>query len=319
MSEHTVTLIGSHRQGKRPAPEIVGPILTRIEPAIKDTIRMGFLHSSRKKGRPWRAMERTWDIRFVGIGEGRDKSTCLHFEAPSLEEAAPEIFQQEAFFPESLNPNDTGFDMFGSLIDDIANKRQDSERYDIYLLKRVQHFSSQLKTGSNKGLEGIEIAGHNIPTDNLPVINMKLIETALSLTLLTPSPKRVRLQGKLDMIRVSDRVFEILLKDGTRLKSVWMGNGVVELGEFLDKEILMEGIAVFRPSGSLLRVDAEAIAPSTPKDEFFSVMPQPDVQISQFEKHLEIHRLKSGFKAIFGKWPGDESEEEITKLLMEID
>jgi hypothetical protein len=121
------------------------------------------------------------------------------------------------------------------------------------------------------------------------------------------------------MIRVSDRIFELLLTDGQKARAVWAEQTIVPLGEYLGREVVIEGQAVFRPSGTLLRIDAEAIAAAARRDEFFSRLPHASgLPRKQLETAAGIRPGKSGFAAIYGQWPGDESDEEILTALEEL-
>ncbi|MCF7734645.1 MAG: hypothetical protein K9N23_23380, partial [Akkermansiaceae bacterium] len=51
----------------------------------------------------------------------------------------------------------------------------------------------------------------------------------------------------------------------------------VVVGYFVDKDVVIEGLAVFRPSGRLLRIDADAIDAAGSRDWYFSTLPRPGV------------------------------------------
>lgn len=314
MIEHTLTISGADALGDHPRPDPLGVVLRKISPLVRDTVRMGFLRSSRQVGKPMAALAAAWDIRFVGLSETGEKDTQLHFEAPILGEAAEDLFQQGVLWDDGPKAEDTAFDMVGDVISDVAGHTKDSERFDTGLLRRLSGFRSILK----KDLNSITIGGHRLSASSPPVIDNPLAAAARELVDETPRPKRVRVQGTLDMIRVSDCAFELLLRDGVRLRAVWTGEAVVSLAEQLNSLVLIEGEAVFRPSGSLLRVDTDAIAPSNGADTFFSRVPTPDARTLRNRAYRERQTATTGFNAIYGRWPGDESDDEILKTLAEL-
>ena len=311
---HTLTLRGEGCHGRRARPEVVGGVLTLLKPTVRDTVRMGFLRSSRRAGRPLEELRAAWNIQFLGQTRGPGGATVLHFEAPSFGAAAPRLFRQNVLWDDAPARHDTAFDLVGDVLQDVANRAVDSERYDTHLLKQLAAFDRALR----RGLDVIEVAGHRIATDRLPSISREVTQAARALALDTPPPKRVRVQGKLDMIRVSDRVFELILRDTGRVRAVWTQSSIVPLRDYLNRQVLIEGEAVFRPSGGLLRIDTEAIAPSGEKDAFFSVLPTCGRTALRKGDILQPQTPSTGAGAIFGRWPGEETEDELLAAIEEI-
>jgi len=120
------------------------------------------------------------------------------------------------------------------------------------------------------------------------------------------------------MIRDSDNVFVLVLDDGARIRGVWSSGEMVSLSPFFGKYVLAEGIGVFRPSGSLLRVDAEAMDLGGEADRFFSKTPVPQAVAPLTERVRQAQTPQRGASAIYGKWPGDESEEDLLASLEEL-
>lgn len=314
MIRHTLSLQGEGCHGRRARPEVIGTVLLNIKPMIQGTVRMGFLRSSRAVGRPLTELRAAWDVQFLGQTRGMEGATLLHFEAPSFEAAAPALFDQGLLWEEGPSRTDTAFDLIGDMLGDVAQKAGDSARYDTPLLQRVAAFERALR----RGIETMAFAGHRISKAHPGVIDRTVIDAARSLAADTPAPKRVRVQGTLDMIRVSDHVLELILKDRSRVRAVWTGAAIVAIRDLLNQPVLIEGDAVFRPSGSLLRIDTEAIAPASERDSFFSVMPVPGAARIRKSVFLHPQTPTSGYAAIFGQWPGDETEEELLAALEEI-
>jgi hypothetical protein len=90
---------------------------------------------------------------------------------------------------------------------------------------------------------------------------------------------------------------------------------VETLTEFFNRDVVIEGAGVFRPSGSLLRIDADAIVPAREEDEFFRQVPEGIVE----RDYRNLARLRPGetsaYALILGSMPSEESDEEFEAAL----
>ena len=129
---------------------------------------------------------------------------------------------------------------------------------------------------------------------------------------------RVRVVGTLDMIRASTEAFAIKLDDGQEVRGVIAGGEIVGLAKLLQKQVLVLGKAVYRPSGALLRVDAEDISPANGEASFWSRMPQPNRRTLDRTGLRRPQGPKSGLGAILGKWPGDEPDDVVEEALRQL-
>lgn len=315
MTEHSVDLNGNGCFGKYAWPEAVGSVLQRIKPTILETIRMGFLQSSRPIGRPLKELRAISDIRYGGQSKGPEGATRLHFRAPAFSQAAPRLFEQGMLFEDNLKASDTAFDLLGDLLQDIQAEQKESPRFDTDLLKRVASFEGVFQ----RGVECIKFGGHRLEeTPQKPFVNAEVTNKARVMYEETPRPKRVRIVGNFDMIRVSDRVFELLLKDEVRIRAVWTQPSVVALKDFLNHDVVIEGQAIFRPSGSLLRIDTTAISAASKHDLLFSTFPEAGARHKDVRSLSKSQSSGTDINAIWGIWPGDESEEELIEAVKEV-
>jgi len=145
-------------------------------------------------------------------------------------------------------------------------------------------------------------------------IDAEVVVAASELYAVMPSPRRVRVTGRLDVMGASQGVLKVDVKPGEIVTALWNGDEPVEcLREFFNRDVVIEGIAVFRPSGSLLRIDAEAIAPASTQDEFFRGI--PTVQ----RDYHKLAQLRAGEKCAYaqlrGSLAGGESDEEFQAAL----
>ena len=315
MIEHTIDLHGPGCHGKFARPEAIGAVLARVKPTIRETLRMGFLGSSRLVGRPIRELRAIGEILFGGQSKGPDDSTRLHFKAPILRSAAPQLFEQELLWQHSLQPDDTAFDLVGDLLKDVSKGVKESERFDSDLLRRVAGFDFALR----QGISELKFHGHrNDSSTNVPEINECVTQSAKTLYDETPRPTRARVAGRLDMIRISDRAFDLLLQDGRKIRAVWAQPEIVGLRDFLGSSVVIEGLAIYRPSGAVLRIDASAIAAARTEDSLFSTIPQPGSGKLDVKLLSRPQNQKSGVNAIWGTWPGTETEQELLDALREV-
>ncbi|XYI04294.1 hypothetical protein ACMHYB_58455 [Sorangium sp. So ce1128] len=129
----------------------------------------------------------------------------------------------------------------------------------------------------------------------------------------------MRIAGLLDMVRVSTQSFAIKLDDGEEIRGVLTGGSVDAAGVLLNRRVLVHGRAVYRPSGRILRLDAERIEDGEGVSGFWSKVPKP-IFGRRFDPRA-LYRPQTattGVNAIFGKWPGDETDEEFDQAIKEL-
>ena len=306
--DQTFELHGPSGLGASPRPELVGSLLTGLHDTLVDSVRMGFLHTSRVRGRIPKGLEAAANVRFVGMEGSGDDVTKLHFQVARFGDVAGELFDQRQLWDDGPKPEQTAFDLLALSLGDVRNQRGDSSRYDHGLLNRFAKYSSSLK----RGLDSILIVGSNL---NEARIDPVLVEAAESLRKQTPPSRRVRLCGKLDMLGVSRKVMGLYLEDGTLVTALWNTEDFAGLAGYLDKDVVIEGLAVFRPSGRLLRIDADAIDSAGTQDSYFSVLPLPGVV--DYAAAVRVRPGSSPYKDLLGMIPGEESDEEFQKALEE--
>ena len=307
----TVTLSSHDQFGRRVPPQEFGELLRALPEAVRYSIRMAFEGRSRALGKRPDWLVAASDIRFLdheGSGE-----TVVHFEVPRLGDAAEILYRQQEMWPTRPNPSDTGFDLLGDVISDIAAADSDSERFDRHLLQRMERFRHAIdgcfQTVAFTGTRHIAKPA---------VITPLVIETARQLSHDTPQSQQTRLVGKLDMIRASTNSFALKLHDGQEVRGALTEGSIAESTRLFEHEVVVFGKAVYRPSGRLLRIDADEVVEASERDQFFTMIPKPKWARYDLRKVLREQQDKKGVAAIFGKWPGEETDEEIERALREI-
>ena len=131
-----------------------------------------------------------------------------------------------------------------------------------------------------------------------------------------PSPQRVRIVGTLRTLQPDTRSFGVVLDDGREIQGVLADTE--SIAPLLNQRVLALGTAVCRPSGQLLRVDAESVTASGDTGSFFSTIPKPHRKIFDLSETIREQQHKGGIAAIFGRWPGDETDEQVEAALREL-
>jgi len=310
--ERTFELRGPEGLGAKPRPELIGPVLVRVRETLLDSVRMGFLHSSHARGRIPGCLQRAADVRFLGHAAGKDDSTLLRFEVPEFGSVAAELFEQGQLWSSGPKPEQTAFDLLAESLHDVRSLAKNSERFDHALLRRFASYHGLFRGG----LDSITLPDAHAAESEC--IDKTLSAAAKSLFLETPPPKRIRLCGRLDLLGVSKRVMGLFVEDGAAVTAVWTTEGFVDLASFLDKQVVIEGLAEFRPSGTLLRVDAEAIREADAGDAAFSRLPLPESRQNYQKLAAAVRPGQKPFASIFGLIPGEESDEEFAAAVAEL-
>lgn len=310
---HTVRLSSPKRFGKHVPPSSLGVALQQVETGVKRSVLMAFEGRSVASGRPRAWFNAACDVRFVGM-EGNEE-TLLHFEAPKFGEAAGELYRQTEMWAMRPPPQWTGFDALAGVLQDVGSGNQDSERFDRQLLQHIAHFSRLLEGDFNR----VGIEEHRSGTPGEAVLDQATVETARRLSEATPKSRQVRVVGRLDMVRVSTQSFAIHLDDGSEVRGVLTDGNVSAMRALVNERVLVLGRAVYRPSGRVLRLDADSVEAGAGQSSIWSKVPGPLVRPARAAADLRKPQTsKSGVNAFFGKWPGPETEEELLAMLAEM-
>jgi hypothetical protein len=289
----------------------VGNLLRLIEPAVRQSILMGFVGRSRLPGRPPAWLTAASDIRFVGIEGSHQSDTVLHFEAPRLGDAAESLYRQQEFWPTRPPSEDTGFDLLGDVLGDVSAHRKDSDRFDAPLLRGISRFDKVL----DRSYERVLFVGHRFTQEHPAILDDSTITNAQRLNHETPTPQRVRVVGSLDMIRMSSQGFELLLDDGARARGVLVEGDMAALKPLCGHRVLVQGLAIYRPSGRPLRIDADRVEMGEGLPSIWSVIPPPRKHTLDTRELLKPQGPGRGVSAFFGKWPGEETDDEWNAMI----
>jgi hypothetical protein len=280
-------------------------LLDVLVDGCQQVVRLTAEGRSTVQGKPPRWLERAATFVVVGVREG---STVLLLEAPSLTEAAPERFSQADLFG-IIDPTRSCLDLLEQSLGDAVACRAESDAYDDGLIKTFESFSRVLR----HGVEALELG------DGTPIrIDEGSVEALRRLRRAIPPDQHVRLAGKLDVLRHSDRMFTVVLETGAHVRGVVASDSIdlAALGDLWGQDVVVTGVAKFRPSGSVLRIEAERIERADPRDlSLWGSEPRPILGEFDEEALRQPQGPRSGVNAIFGRLAGVEGDEDIIEAL----
>ncbi len=267
--------------------------------------------TSASVGAPPAWLDRASDIRTLGFST-KEALSVLHVKAARLGDAASKLFEQQSLWPNTASPDDTAIQVIGRIAMAVRQREIGSDLYDRSLLK---HFSAWRGLFKHE-LRTVEFPFANAGSNLVGQIDREVAANAQLLSDQTPSPRQVRVIGKLDMVRHSTRSFGLVLANGDEVRGVLIEGTSEVLQDHFGKEITVLGKAIYRPSGTLLRLDASEILATTEGRQAFSIVPPSLSQPRRPERRP--HAAKTGVAAFFGTWPGEETDRDLLEALKEI-
>ncbi|MDZ4831687.1 MAG: hypothetical protein SGJ09_15995 [Phycisphaerae bacterium] len=296
--------------------------MTAIGEAAIDATSMRYRHASRTRGRRPEWLRDAADLNPIHLQEAGNRAKIVVFEAPILGEAAAELYRNKSLYDSFPDESATCIDVLAETLGHISQRNTASEWCDTDLLRRVERFGNVFRKQAvdSVGLGEISDAMSGNGTATLPVVTIDsdTVAAAESLHRQAPAPRPVRIAGKLDMLRDSDRAFDLLLADGTRVRGVW-DEDLGPIINLLGKQVVADALAVFRASGLLLRIEAGAMEEASGDDAYFSKVPIPSKTAFNHRAARQPQAANSGLAAVYGRWPGDETEEQLLAALRDLD
>jgi hypothetical protein len=310
MLDYSVRLPGLSSQ----APGLPGPLLRDLLDAVdrsaRGVVRLRFEGRSTARGGAPTWVNAAACFSVVGFTTG---VPGVLMRVPTLGSAIPERLRQYQLF-DQVDAGASALTLLGDSLADALSGNADSDLYDEGLLGSFEEFRRVFR----QGVEAVEIRNGR-PASPAVTITQDGVRVIRRLQRATPRPQRVRVAGKVDAIRHSDRAFTLVLESGIAIRGVLADGQPEELTPFWGRIAVVSGTAHFRPSGALHRIDAEHLSPGSDRDlELWSAVPRP---LSVPLDTRALHRVqgpRTGLNALIGEWPGDESEETILALIEEL-
>ncbi len=282
---------------------VAGQFLVHFPRAARQASRM-FIGGSSRGNTP------TWINRLLDFGIHRmtnRPTTEIIVDAPTIKEAAPHLFDQQEFWSTKPNPKATALDLLGYAVRDVAKQHPDSDILDRSLLNKIARFDNVLDGCYSAvvldGLHSRAVRVHSVVTNR-----------AHQWAEETPLPQTARIVGKLDLLWLSARVFGLILDNGRSVRGVVSDGDIAPLSALFKQRVAVSGTVYYRPSGTVQRIEATSIIRGDDESTLWSRVPEP---ASQSLDRIRAGANKSGWANMAGKWPGDETEEELLGSLHE--
>ncbi len=313
MLNYTIRLTGVRTIDGRLPGRVLGDVVQMLADGTAGALLLRSEGRSVRSDRLANWVERGTD--FTVIEQLTGSEPGVRIATQRLGDALPERFEQVDMFPQ-LARSESALSIFLSSLSDAAGERDDSDAFDAELLRVYNRVFSRLFTRDRVR----EVVIHNGIPDAIPArYTAGILKSFSALRERTPEPRRVRLAGRMDEARYSRSSFVLDLADATRTRCVLLDARQNELKEHFGESVVVEGLAQFRPSGRLLRIDVERISRSGEADrQVFSKEPVAlDARLDL--KVVDRLRAKSkGVSSLIGQWPGEETDEEIAALISEL-
>lgn len=289
-------------------------MLATIGRSMSSAVDVAFRGTSTAGRRPeW--LRTAGQPEWTGWTKTGEHSLRMRFAARQFGDVAKQYFEQSRLFDDGPRPEQTAFDVFGSAADDVISERGESERFDSGVLRRFARFKKHV---FEAGIESVTVDA-NADCDRGPIrLDAEFPAHASRLSQRTPKPRRARIAGRLDMIQRSTMAFLLILPGGARVRGTWKQDDFEMLRELVDKEVAATGIAVFRPSGTLLRIDAESLAPQRDGDALFAALPEPLQEQPDQSAILRDQGRRGGVASTWKVIPAEESDDEFIDAVMEL-
>ena len=310
MIKHTVRLEGQNAQGKRVPAHILRDLLDTLLLAAQRSLRLRVDGRSSLYGHPaW--LDNATRFDFTGLTEG---STVVNMEAPPLGEAAPEIFERLPLWDSGPSRDQSALSLVEEAAGDAIIGNSESDLLDRNVLEALARFGRIL----SYGYEAITLNGGT--TGATPVrMTYPGLQTAERLHRAAPAPQRTIVTGYLDELKHSKRAFSLILSEGRSLKGLLPPGDPSAYANLWGKRVVVDGEATFKPSREVSLILAVSIGLATDTDKAWERAPVPHLMsLDELKPRIAPRPGTSGMDQVFGRWPGDETNEEIARALSEI-
>lgn len=219
---------------------------------------------------------------------------------------------------------------------DLFNEKQSLSTFTPMSLV-IMSFSAALKEGEDKNLIDEPIIDEllkfkkffNTDTEKILMTNRssipeiefsrKELDKIESLYKSIPSPQKTIVAGIVDEMKFSREQVILSTNDHKKIVVVVAREMFQELKEYFGQEIAINGMAHFKPGGQLSYVKMESFGEAGPAGRLFSKKPHKLTIQQQLALQLREGKKHNPLEDIAGKWPGEESLEELMEIIKDLD
>lgn len=130
-----------------------------------------------------------------------------------------------------------------------------------------------------------------------------------------PEPKRIIINGKLDEMKYSKSKLVLITEEGSVNAFTTQPQTLEGISNYFGKEITVVGMAHFKPGGKLSYIEVQEFSEPGKADKFFSRKPHAMGIQEQIAFQLKSGKSRNPLSEITGKWPGEESLDDLLKML----
>lgn len=310
MATRFIVIEGPATRGTRVSAEALQAILDIILEGSRRALRLRTQGRSTTRGTSprWIHQATGFDVELIS------GSTVLRLSGPTIVESNPEQFAQRDLFPE-LDVELTAIDYFGDLLEQATqHPDQATDTLDKGMIEHIRRLEDVFDAG-------VTSVGYRRALRDEPGVVVSRVALAVlqGMVKQIPPSQQVRLAGKLDFIRESDRTFGLLCgssADATR--GIVSDEHLDDLQRLWRSHVLVTGTAHFSAGGRLLRVEASSLRGATTGEvETWSSAPMPTVDGHRTQLRVK-QGSRSGLNALVGQWPGGEDDAELLEALAEM-
>lgn len=241
-------------------------------------------------------------------------STVLSLEAPELSEVAPEQINQQHLWINLPEPNDTALTIWANSFNEAIKEKYESEMYDKGLLTSFMSFKDFI----DKYAQSIEVDSPYDKKISKLRISSQQLEKVQKLTASIPESRKIIISGIIDVIEHLAGRFKLNLENGEKIQGE-IDRSFLDLEvmrNYWGKKVTVRGMADYRPNGKVRFIKADLLKPFEESEKLFE-----EYMIFEEPREIIYHLSKSKsevspLKEIWGKWP---SEESIEQILTELD
>lgn len=262
-----------------------------------------------KSGSVPKWLKASLDYSITGISKG---STVLEMVAPALGETAPSLIRQQDLWLPPPKPEDTAFTVLSKSVADASARRMDSERFDSGVLDALLDFRPLLQRYATE----VTLSSKGRPKEHFS-ISEQALESISQLRIRTPEPQAVTVAGEFDLIEHSKGRFKLILEEGPILQGMVDQShlSVEQMRDYWGKKVTVKGMAQYRPLGAIRLLEAQVIKPFEAGEEVFEASPQTQTSLAFERPGGRESKGRSFLQDIWGKWPGDETIDDLLAAL----
>ena len=302
-------------------PEVAGQIkashLQRVVEALAKTAhratRLLATGAGSGRGRSPRWLDAAVDFTVTGLRSG---STVIAMEAPRLADAAPDSFSQGDFWllEPRVGPEDTALDVASLAIEEAKTADSPGNRFDSSVLEAILLF--QRASGVSDARYELIPDGSASPHASF-ALEDSTCERIRERASRIPDPKAVVVTGVLDEIKHGAGRFRLILGDGSQILGRVGSDSLVEsLRSHWGKPATVAGRVHFKANGQPRLIEARRISARTGGDSVFCELPAAEPRLA-LDHSIPRRSRRRGFgvAGLAGRWPGDETIEELMDQL----